>query len=112
MPITGEFTGFTDLGDINTHNANFEAQVHIGTKPLAKSMLGFMVRGLNSGLQFPYVQIPCDSLRGDQLFHLVWKVIGQLKRFGFHVMGITGYMCTTYSVLRIYVHTCRCWSCS
>ena len=112
MPITGEFIGFTDLGDINTHIANFEAQLHSGTastKPLAKSMLVFMVRGLNSGLQFPYVQFPCDSLRGDQLFHLVWKVIGRLQRFGFHVLGITGIVGYTLHnvVCTMYVHTCR-----
>ena len=93
QPIAGEFIGFTNLGDINTHIANFKAVLESGTvptKPLAKSMLVFMVRGLNSGLQFPYVQFPCDSLHGDQLFHLVWRVIGRLQRFGFHVMGLTG----------------------
>ena len=93
QPIAGEFIGFTHLGDINTHIGNFEAELKSGTVPtksLAKSMLVFMVRGLNSGLQFPYVQFPCDYLRGDQLFHLVWRVIGHLQRFGFHVMGLTG----------------------
>ena len=90
VPIAGEFIGYTDLRDINTHIAKFEAQLESGTapaKPLAKSMLVFMVQGLNSGLQFPYVQFPCDSLRGDQLFHLVWKVIGRLQRFGFLLWG-------------------------
>ena len=85
--------GFTHLGNINTHIANFKTQLKsdtVPTKPLPKSVLIFMVRGLNSGLQLPYVQFPCDSLRGDQLFHLVWRVIGRLQQFGFHVMGLTG----------------------
>ena len=84
--IAGEFVGFTDLGDINTHVANFEAQLESGTvptKPLAKSVL------LNSGLQFPYAQFPCASLRGDQLFHIVRRAIWSLQRYGFHVLGLT-----------------------
>ena len=91
--LAGEFVGFTDLGDINTHIASFEAQLESGTsptKPLAKSVLVFMVRGLNSGLQFPYAQFPCASLRGDQIFYLVWKVIGRLQQFGFHFLALTG----------------------
>ena len=90
--IAGEFVGFTDLGDINTHVANFKAQLESGTvptKPLVKSVLVLMVRGLNSGLQFPYAQFPCASLRGDQLFHIVWRAIGRLQRYGFHVLGLT-----------------------
>ena len=91
-PIAGEFVGFTDLGDINAHIANFEAQLESGTVPtkaLAKSVLVLMVRGLNSGLQFPYVQFPCASLRGDQLFHIIWRAVGRIQRYGFHVLGIT-----------------------
>ena len=41
QPIAGEFIGFTHLGDINTHIANFEAELKSGTvptKPLAKSI--------------------------------------------------------------------------
>ena len=91
-PIAGEFVGFTDLGDINTHIANVESQLQSGTvptKPLAKCVLVLMVRGLNSGLQFPYAQFPSASLRGDQLFHIVWRAIGRLQRYGFHVLGLT-----------------------
>ena len=79
---------FTDLGDINTHVSNFEAQLESGTvptKPLTKSVLVLMVRGLNSGLQFPYAQFPCG---GDQHFHIVWRV-RRLQRYGFHVLGLT-----------------------
>ena len=79
---------FTDLGDINTHVSNFEAQLESGTvptKPLAKSVLVLMVRGLNSGLQFSYAQFPCG---GDQHFHIVWRA-RRLQRYGFHVLGLT-----------------------
>ena len=56
---------------------------------LAKTMLVVMVRGLFSGLQFPYAQFPCGSLRGDQLYPIVWAAVGRLERYGFRVMGIT-----------------------
>ena len=41
------------------------------------------------GLQFPYVQFPCGTLRGDQMFHILWKTVGRLERYGFKVMGMT-----------------------
>lgn len=75
------------------HLLNFEQQLDKGTgiskKPLAKTMLVLMVRGLFSGLQFPYVQFPCATLRGDQMFHILWKTIGRLERYGFVVLGLT-----------------------
>lgn len=52
-------------------------------------MLVFMVRGLSSGLQFPYAQFPCNALRGDQVFHVLWKAVGRLERYGFKVIGVT-----------------------
>ena len=60
-------------------------------QPLAKTMLVVMVRGLFNGLQFPYViaQFPCGALRGDQMFHILWKTVGRLERYGFRVMGLT-----------------------
>ena len=56
---------------------------------LAKTMLVLMVRGLNTGLQFPYAQPPCSSLTGDQLFHVFWKAVGSLERIEFKVLGLT-----------------------
>ena len=56
---------------------------------LMDEMLVVMVRGLFSGLQFPYVQFPCGTLRGDQMFHILWKTVGRLERYGFRVMGLT-----------------------
>ena len=63
--------GFTDLGNVNTHLSDLEHYLEKGNvasaQPMAKSMLVLMVRGLNSGLQFPYAQFPCATLRGDQM---------------------------------------------
>ena len=56
---------------------------------LAKTMLVLMVRGLFSGLQFPYVQFPCSTLQSDQMFLIFWKTVGRLERYRFKVMGLT-----------------------
>ena len=71
-----------NTGSINTHLSNLGHH-------LEKTMLVVMVRGLFSGLQFPYVQFPCGALRGDQMFHMLWKTVGRLERYGFRVMGLT-----------------------
>ena len=75
------------------HLLNFEYQLDKGAgdakKPLARTMLVVMVRGLFTGLQFPYVQFPCSALRGEQMFNILWKTVGRLERYGFHVLGLT-----------------------
>ena len=38
-------------------------------------MFVIMVRGLLIRLNFPYVQFPCVSMSGDQLFDLVWEAV-------------------------------------
>ena len=70
------FLRFPDwVCSINNHLLKFEHQLQQGSEaieqPLAKTMLVLMVRGLFSGLQFPYVQFPCCTLRSHQIFHIV-----------------------------------------
>lgn len=91
--ISGALIGFADLGGLNTRLAAFERTLESDgcctKQPLAKSMLVLIVRGLFSGLQFPYAQFPCGSLKGDQMFHIFWKAVGRLERYGFRVLGLT-----------------------
>lgn len=93
---TGQLVGFVDLGSINNHLTRFEQlllkdDVESNT-PLAKSIVVFMVRGLFSTLKFPYVQFPCSSLTGEQLFMPFWEVVFRLERMGFKV-NITPFSC-------------------
>ena len=84
--------GFTDLGDIDEHLSNLKQSVENGKSsdpPLATSVLVIMVRGLYSGLQFPYAQFPCTSLSGDQIFPLFWEAVARLERYEVKVIGIT-----------------------
>ena len=90
--FSGALIGFVNTGSINIHLSNLGHHLEKGSgvveQPLAKTMLVVMVRGLFSGLQFPYVQFPCGALRGDQMFHILWKTVGRLERYGFRVMGL------------------------
>ena len=87
----GELVGFIELDDVNTQLADFRAflgNTTILTKTMAKSILVLMVRGLNSGLQFPDAELPCSLLCGNHMFPIVWKAIGHLQQYGFHVLGL------------------------
>ena len=79
---TGNLIGFTNLGDISDHLSEFEQTLQDdGTtlRHLAKTMLVFMVRGLFSKLQFPYVQFSCTSLTGVQMYDPFWEAVGRLE---------------------------------
>ena len=81
--------------------------------PLATYMLTFMVRGLLSGLEFPYAQFASSSMSGellfplfhayqaeygltkrdcwidvDQLYSLVWGCVRRLEACGFKVIAL------------------------
>ena len=86
----GHLIGFVDLGNANNKLLEFEAATNGDTdRPLANSMLVFMVRGLFSNLAFPYVQFSCNNLTGDLLVDPVWEAISRLERMGFQVMSLT-----------------------
>ena len=52
-------------------------------------MLVLMVRGLFTSLKFAYVQIPCISVSGHQMFHPFWNAVCRLERCGFKVLALT-----------------------
>lgn len=89
---TGQMTGFTNLGDINNHLIDLEQSLANDSEDsqsrcpkLAKTMMVFMVRGLFSKLQFPYVQLPSADLTGDLLYDPFWEAVGRLEKCGFKV---------------------------
>lgn len=86
----GALTGFTNIGDVNSHLVAFEKSLE-GEKVedvVADHMLVFMVRGLFSSLQFPYVQFPCTDLSGDHMYAPFWQAVGRLEQCGFRVMAL------------------------
>ena len=85
---TGKMIGFTDLGNINNHLLSFERMINedeVTAKPLAKSILAIMVKGLFTSLKFPYVHFSCVNISGDMLFDPFWKAVYRLERMGFKV---------------------------
>jgi hypothetical protein len=82
---TGALIGYTDLGEVNNHLLGFERSIDSSSPAPAKSMLTFMVKGLFTNLQFPYVQFATTKLTGDSLFHLFWEVVKRVERIGLKV---------------------------
>ena len=86
----GHLIGFVNLGNTNNKLLEFEATMNGDTdRPLANSMLVFMVRGLFNNLAFPYVQFSCSNWTGDLLVDPVWEAVSRLERMGFQVMALT-----------------------
>ena len=56
---TGRFIGYTNLGNVTDKLSEFERFVEERrgqtSPPLAKSMMAFMIRGLFTKLQIPYL---------------------------------------------------------
>ena len=90
---TGALFGFTDLGEVNNQLDEFEAQLKGGSselnRPLAKTMLVFMFKGLFTNISLPYAQFAAHSLKSYEMFPLLWKVISRLTRIGCCILGIT-----------------------
>ncbi len=90
---SGALVGFVNLGDTNECLLQFEHSMESGTDAcsatLAKTMMVFMVRGLFTKLEFPYVQFPCASLSGDLLFDPLWEAIYRLERSRLKVLAVT-----------------------
>lgn len=85
---SGQIIGFVDIGDVNDKTEQLEKSID---KPpaLAKSMLVFMVRGLFTGLCYPYAQFSCAGLDARKLYPIVWDVIRNLEMIGFKVVAAT-----------------------
>ena len=56
--------GFVKIGDVNDHLSKFEENASSDTPKsnLATHVLTFMVSGILSNLEFPYVSFPCSSI--------------------------------------------------
>ena len=91
---SGAITGFVDLGDFNNHFVDLERTISEEVnkqphRPLAKTLLVIMVHGIGTNFVFPYALYSALSLKGCDLFPLLWGVIERLTRNGFSVMAVT-----------------------
>ena len=90
---TGALFGFTDLGEVINQLDEFEASLKQNAsllqRPLAKTMIVFMFKGLFTNTALPYAQFAVSSLTGADLLPLLWKVIERLTRTGCCILGVT-----------------------
>ena len=87
---SGELSGFVNLGEMNEQLLDLENSLKCGNpsssmRQLASTMMVFMVKGLFSRLQFPYVQFPCNNLSGDLLYDPFWEAVSRIERCGLKV---------------------------
>ena len=71
-------------------------------RPLAKTIMVFMVKGLLTPLRFPYAQFPCSTLTGDFLVHPFWQAVFRLKRMDFKENVCVAYQCIPVCALITY----------
>lgn len=85
---SGELIGFTNLTNISDSLAQLEqsmSECNDYGPSLAKSMVVFMVRGLFSSLQFPYVHFACNDICGYQLHDPLWEAVWRIENCGLKV---------------------------
>jgi len=52
-------------------------------------MLVFMFRGLFTNIALAFAQFPVTSVKGHDIFPLLWEAIGRLNGIGCVILGIT-----------------------
>ena len=89
---TGSLIGFADLGGVVQQLNDYEDRLSGGSnvRPLAKTMMVFMVKGIFCNINFPYAQFPMASTKAHDIFPLLWQTIDRLELNNIHVLGITG----------------------
>ena len=83
------------MGDINSHLKAYEQSMSQSapskaTFSIANSMFVLLIRGMFNNFTFPYIQLPCNSLSGDQLYHPFWEAVGRIELCGLKVLALTG----------------------
>lgn len=62
-----------------------------GERSVAKTMLVFLVRGLCTGLQFPFGQFACRNLKAEVMYRPITEAIFRLERLGLKVTKLVDY---------------------
>ena len=88
----GSLIGFADLGSTLQQLSEYEESLSSdgNTRPLAKTMMVFMVQGVFCNLRFPYAQFPMASAQAHDVCPLLWQTIDRLELNNLQVLGVTG----------------------
>ena len=70
---------FVVLGSTNNQLLEFEKALAAEKtdRTLASTMLMFMVRGLVSKFNYPYVQFACSDISGSMMFDPMWEAVSR-----------------------------------
>ena len=87
---TGALIGLTDFGEVTNKIMELEQHLKCGlSRPVAKTVLTFMVKGLFTDISFPYAYFPVTDVKGQDIFPLLWDTVERLTRLGIIVLGVT-----------------------
>ena len=88
---SGKIVGFSDIGDMNNELFEFQQRVKnkIDTKPIATSVLTFMVRGLCTSLAYPFAYYAANGFTSGLLFPCVWEAVNVIETIGLKVRFFT-----------------------
>ena len=78
---TGKLIGYVNLGNVEQQLLLMEQNKKV-TDYVATHMLAFMVRGLRTGLNYPLAHFTTANLSEEQMYPLIWEVIGKLEIIG------------------------------
>ena len=69
---TGALIGLTDFGEVTNKIMELEQHLKCGlSRPVAKTVLTFMVKGLFTDISFPYAYFPVTDVKGQDIFPLL-----------------------------------------
>lgn len=86
---TANIIGYINLGNTEQQLLTLEQEDKGGVRHLATHMLQFMVRGICMKLDYPVAHFATSKLSSEQMYPMVWDVVGQLESIGLKVMMIT-----------------------
>ena len=82
---TGKIISFCELGTFNNECANFSKPMindDDSDPKIATHILLFMVRGIMTNFNLPFMWFPCCGVLSELLWSMVWKVTNILENIG------------------------------
>lgn len=86
---TSHIMGYVNLGSTEQQLLSLEEDDQNIVNHVATHMLQFMVRGLSQRLEYPVAHFATSNLTAEQLYPMVWEVVGVLEASDLKVMIIT-----------------------
>ena len=86
---TSQIMGYVNLGNTEQQLRSLEEDDQSIANNVATHMLQFMVRGLSQRLEYPVAHFATATLTAEQLYPMVWEVVGKLEASDLKVMVIT-----------------------